>query len=209
MRRLVAVLALTAAALAAAPRITYIKSFPRSVPAYVEIRIEQDGRAEYREAADDENPLVFSLTAPERDGVFALADKLDRFTRPIESGLKVAFVGTKTFRWENGAEKHEVQFNYSQDVAAQELWDWFERITECEQRLLTLERAARFDKLGVNQALLQLQSVHDRNRLVAADQFLPVLDRIVKNESYMHMARTRAAGLAEAIRNSKPQASDR
>jgi hypothetical protein len=207
MTRLVAALTLTAAALAAAPRLTYIKSFPRSTPAYVEIRIEQDGRAQYREAADDESPLAFELTPAERDGIFDLAAKLDHFTRPLEANLKVAFTGMKTFRWENGTEKHEVKFNYSLVPVAQQLWDWFERITESELGLLTLERAARFDKLGVNQALLQLQAVHERNRLVACAQFLPVLDRISKNESYLHMARTRAASLAEAFRNSSSQAS--
>lgn len=207
MRRLLAAFALTALALGAAPRITYVKSFPRSTPAYVEIRVEQGGQAQYREAADDENPLKFALTPAERDGIFDLAAKLDHFSRPLESNLKVAFTGTKTFRWEDGNQKHEVQFNYSQDVVAQQLWDWFERITESEIRLITLERAARFDKLGVNQALLQLQAVHEHNRLVAGSQFLPVLDRISKNESYIHMARTRAASLAEAIRKSSSQAS--
>ena len=35
--------------------------------------------------------------------------------------------------------------------------------------------------------------------MVAAQQFLPLLDRIVKNESYLHIARERAGALAEAI----------
>ena len=135
MKRLLCAFVLAAAALAAAPRITYIKSFPRSVPAYVDIRVEQDGRGEYREAADDENPLAFQLTNRERDEIFALAMKLDRFQRPLESNLKVAFTGAKTFRWEDGAEKHEVQFNYSLDPAARDLWDWFEKITESVLRL--------------------------------------------------------------------------
>jgi hypothetical protein len=187
-----------------APKITYSKSFPKSVPAYVEIWVDKDGRGEYKEAADDENPLKFQLTDQETAEIFGLAGKLDRFTRPLESNLKVAFTGTKTFRWEAGAEKHEVKFNYSLDPAAQQLWDWFERITESELRLVALERAAKFDKLGVNQALLLLEASRDRNRLVAAEQFLPLLDRIVKNESYLHMARERAASLADAFRNPKP-----
>ena len=36
------------------------------------------------------------------------------------------------------------------------------------------------------------------------EQFLPMLDRIAKNEIYMHTARARAAEIAEAIRKSKP-----
>ena len=40
----------------------------------------------------------------------------------------------------------------------------------------------------------------DHNRLVAAEQFLPLLDRIAKNESYLHISRERAAAIADAIR---------
>jgi len=42
------------------------------------------------------------------------------------------------------------------------------------------------------------------DRLAAREQFLPLLDRVAKNETFMHMARARAAELAEYIRNPKP-----
>ena len=50
----------------------------------------------------------------------------------------------------------------------------------------------RFDKLGVQEAILRIEVVRDQKRLIAAQQFLPMLDRVVKNESYLHMARERA-----------------
>jgi hypothetical protein len=40
--------------------------------------------------------------------------------------------------------------------------------------------------------------------LVALDQLLPALDRIVANQSYMNTARERAGKIAAAIRNGKP-----
>jgi hypothetical protein len=187
------------AAAADLPRIFYSKSFPKSTPAFVAITVAKDGSSEYRESPEEE-PLKFKLTQKETGELFALADKLDRFKRPLESKLKVANTGIKTFRWEAGAEKHEVQFNFSQDVDARVLWDWFERITESERHLINLERSARFDKLGINDALLQVEITHDRARLVAPEQFLPILERIIKNQSFMHMARARAAKLAEAFR---------
>ncbi len=195
---LVAVSILSAADL---PKIVFSKSFPRSRPEYFAIAVDKQGRAEYKEAVDDENPLVFNLTERETGEIFALGEKLGYFSRPLESGLKVAMTGIKTFRYENGAEKKEVKFNFSQDAEAQKLLDWFERIAESEQHYISLERAAKFDRLGVNQALLYLQISRDRGRLVAPEQFLPLLDRIAKNETYMHMARERAASLADGIRN--------
>ena len=101
-----------------AQRFFYSKSFPGSVPAYVQVTLEKNGEAVYREAPDDDLPLQFKLTDAETAEVFALVEKLDYFKRPVESGLKVAFMGTKTFRLEKAADKSEVQFNYSEDVNA-------------------------------------------------------------------------------------------
>jgi hypothetical protein len=190
----------SAAFCAEVPRIVYTKSFPGSAPPYIGITLDKTGAGEYREAPEDDNPLRFKLREAEVNEVFDLVEKVDAFRRPLESQLKVAFMGTKTFRLENGSEKTEVKFNYSDDLSARALQDWFERISESEQHFINLERAVKYDKLGVLKALLQLESAMDRKRLVGCEQYLPLLDRVVKNESYMHTARVRAAGIAEAIR---------
>ncbi len=180
-------------------RICYSKSFPGSQPPYVAICVDESGRGEYREQ-DDDDPLVFQMSGTEAREIFALAAKLDHFRRPLEARTKVAFTGHKTFRYERGAARHEVKFNFSADPDARALWDWFERITESAQLLQRLERTARYDRLGVNQALLELEMAWDRKRLVAPRQFVPVLERIVAGQAYMHIARERAARLLEALR---------
>jgi len=185
-------------------RLFYSRSFPGSVPAYFQVTLEQNGEAEYREAPDEDNPLQFHLTEAEANEVFGLAEKLDYFKHPLESQAKVAFMGMKTFRYENGEGKSEVKFNFSEDPQARELTDWFERMGESAQHRIELERTAKYDRLGVLKALLLLESAMDRKRLVGMDQYLPMLDRIAKNESYMHTARARASEIAEAIRNPKP-----
>jgi hypothetical protein len=181
-------------------RIFYSKSFPGSVPAYVAISVDESGEGEYKEAPDDESPLKFKFKEPEVKEIFALTDKLDHFKHPLESNLKVAFMGTKTFRFERGTEKSEVKFNFSEDPTARDLADCFEKVSESAQHRINLERAAKYDKLGVMKALLNFESAWDRKRIVAADQFLPILDRIAKNESYLHEARLRAAKMADTIR---------
>ncbi len=183
-----------------AQSITFSKTFPGSVPAYIEIRIDQDGNTVYMEDPKDDSPLKFQMSNADRTAILALAEKLGYFTRQVESPAKVAKMGMKMFRYEKAGQQHEVQFNYSEDVDAQELADWFERIAETERDRIDLERAAKFDKLGVEDALLRLEISWDKKRLVCPQQMLPMLDRVVKNESYMHMARTRAASLAERIR---------
>ena len=189
-----------------AQRFFYSKSFPGSTPAFVQVTLEKNGEAEYKEAPDDDLPLRFKLTDAETTEVYQLVEKLDRFKHPVESGLKVAFMGTKTFRLEKGAEKSEVQFNYSEDANARLLWEWCERMTESAQHRIALDRAAKYDKLGVMKALSLLGSAIERKRVVGLEQYLPTLDRIVKNESYMHTARARASEIAEFIRRGAPPA---
>ncbi len=153
----------------------------------------------------DEQPLKFKLTETEVSTVFSLASKLDNFKRPLESGLKVANLGQKTFRYENGTEKGEQKFNYSTDETARVLLDVFERIVDSERLLIDLERTVRFDRIGVNQAVMDLAVAFDKKRLVAPEQFLPMLDRIVNNDAFVHLARQRAASLADAFRGQKPK----
>jgi len=200
MKLLLLIFAL-AATLGAAPRLFYSKYFKGSIPEYVAMTVERDGQVTYQEAKEDDSPIKIQLDRASVDEMFHLAAKLDRFQRPLDAGLKIANLGEKTFRYEDGAERHEVQFNFSQDMDAQLLLDLFERITETEQHFENLDRTVHFDKLGVNDVLLQMQVTWDHNRLVDPEQFLPLLDRVAKNESYMHISRERAAAIAEAIRN--------
>jgi hypothetical protein len=184
-----------------AQKLTMIREFPGSTPPHMMIEVEPSGKAVYKEGADSDWPIKFTLSAEEVKELFDLAAKCDYFKRPLESGLKVAFMGKKTFRWEKApAEKQEVTFNYTQDEPGKLLQDWFEKMAESEQHFLRLERAVKYDKLGVNQALLYMNAADDKKRLVGLDQFLPLLDRVAKNDTYLHMARERAAQLADSIR---------
>ena len=185
------------------PRLFFSRDFPGSLPPYIQVTVEKGGEVEYREAADDDLPLKFKLDQTTTDTVFGLAEKLDYFKHPLDAPVKVAFMGTKTFRYEDGGQKTEVKFNFSQDVTAQTLLDWFERMAETAQNRISLERAAKYDHLGVMQALISLDASLERGRVAAAEQFLPLLDRIANNEVYMHTARVRAAAIAETIRGAK------
>ena len=164
-----------------APRLYFSKSFPGSAPAYVAINLDKTGVGDYREDEHDDNPVRFQLSEPEAGAMFDLAAKLGYFDHPLESSLKVAFMGKKTFRFVDGARRNEVKFNFSEDPAAQALADCFERISESEQLLTNLEVSAKYDHLGVMKALLLLESAYDHKRLMATPQYLPTLDSIAKN----------------------------
>ncbi len=203
--RIVLVTALAMSAALAGPRIVYSKTFKGSTPESVTITVERDGQVTYREGPADSQPLEFRLIPADVGVLFTYAGRLDNFARPLESSkAKVANMGRKTFRYEDGATTHEVSFNYSEDPDARQLADLFERITETEERYLDLEHAIHFDRLGIDQAILQVRMLWDHHRLVAPEQFLTLLARISNNESLMHVDRARAASLAEEFRHGSP-----
>lgn len=203
MIRLASLFCLALAAFAAdGPRLFYSKTFPGSKPPYMEIRLDRNGRAEYREAPGEEFPVAFTLRPAETEVVWRLAEKLDRFQRPLESGLNVARMGDKLLRWEQGEERHEARFNYTLDPDAQLLQDWFERMCESAVLQANLERAVKYDRLGVNQAILLIEAAWDKKRLVAVDQFVPLLKRVAANSVYLNMARERAGKLLALFRAS-------
>jgi len=188
----------------ASPRLTFSKSFPGSQPAWEEIVVDRNGAGQYKDDPKDEDPLKFQLTSDEAAQMFSLADRMDHFAHPLESRLKVANMGMKTFRYDaDGATPGQVQFNYTEDLDGKALADWFERIGETERGLIQLENAVRFDKLGAQAAILKIEIIWNQKRLVGPEQFLPMLDRVAKNESFLHIARDRAGELADQIRAAK------
>lgn len=184
------------------PRVIFSKSFPGSAPAYLAITIAPDGTATYNESEDADNEEKVHLDAATVKQAFELADRLDHFKHPLESGLKIANMGMKTLRWEQGGETSESKFNYSLNEDARTLADLFERVGESARMLLDLRRVLKHDRLGVNNAVLRILAAWNDHRLLAEDDFLPLLDQVAKNEVYIHMARERAARIADAIRAS-------
>lgn len=185
-------------------KISFSKSFPGSAPAFFSITVDRTGAGTYNESEDPDNAEKLQLEPAAGAQLFEIAERLDYFKKPLESGLKVANMGMKTVRWENGAEKGEAKFNFSVNEDAKALADIFERIADSSRMLLELKRVMRHDKLGVNDAMLRILGAWENKRLLATPQFLPVLDQVAANEAFIHMARDRAARIADGIRAANP-----
>jgi hypothetical protein len=180
------------------PTLTYTKEFPKSQPPYLSVVVTKTGALEYKEAVNDELPVNAQMPASDAAVLFDLAQQLNFFRSPLESGLKVANTGKKTFRYDDGTGKtSQAVFNYSTNLVAQQLLDRFEQIAATERAYIDLERTARFDKLGVNDALAEIEALWLKKELAAPLQFVPLLNRVANHESYMHLARERAARLRD------------
>lgn len=204
MRRIRALAALFAVVMAGsamaaqAPSVSYTRAFPGSQPPYFSVSVSATGALEYKESPNDPQPVTAQLEAAETSAILELAAKLDYFRQPLESGLKVANTGKKTLRYVDADGKaSEAVFNYSLNPDAQALIQTFESIAESEAAYLDLERTSRFDKIGVNDALAEVESLWLRKELAAPLQFVPLLNHVASHEEYMHIARDRAARLRD------------
>lgn len=192
-----------------AQKLSYTRSFPGSVPEYFCITVDHNGALEYKESPADDKPLKAQLPDADAALLFAMAEKLNYFKMPLESGLKVANTGKKTFRYEDGnATPTEVTFNYSLNETAQQLQERFEEIGQSERAYTELERTLRYDRLGINDALAEIESLWLHKQLAAPKQFVPLLSRISTRETLMHLVRDRAARLKDEFEAARDTAAD-
>lgn len=185
--------------------VTYRRVFKGSAPEFIEIKITDQGKSTFdiRQLDDDADPETFEVGPAVQKQVFDLTAQLKDFAvGNLDVQKKIANLGQKTLRYENGAEVHETSFNYTLNPAATQLMQIFEGLARQQQDLVLLQRQARFDRLGVNDALLQFEMDLDHRVLPEPEHLLPILDQIAGDSHFIEIARTRARALAERIRSS-------
>ena len=200
--------ALPSAASSAAPtggaEITYRKIFKTSYPEFVEIKINESGSGTYdiRQLDEDANPQPFAIGAPLAERIFSLAAKLHNFQGvDLDVHRRLANLGEKTFEYENGAEKHETKFNYTLDESASQLVNIFEGLARQTADISDLARTMRYDRLGVNDVLLQIESDLNNKQIPEPERLLPILDQLAGDDKLLDIARQRARTLAGHIRS--------
>jgi hypothetical protein len=207
------VLPLACGATAAAPpapaaKLTFRRVFKTSSPEFIEITVRQDSDQatyEIRQLDDDPGSSPFEVGAALRAKMFELAGQLNNFQgQDLDVHRKIAYLGEKTFRWEQGSTVHEVVFNYTLNAPASQLLQIFEGLARQEELVELLVRRMKYDRLGINDALLQFETDYDKNILPEPQRALPALDQIAGDSRFIEIGRARARSLAERIRHSNP-----
>jgi hypothetical protein len=190
---------------AEAAKLSFRRVFKSSSPEFIEIVVPEDGRPatyEIRQLDEDPGASPFELSANLRARMFDLADKLNRFRgQDLDVHRKIANLGEKTFTWEKGKEVHEVKFNYTLNTAATQLLQIFEGLARQQEHVVMLTRRMRYDRLGINDALLQFETDLNHKLLPEPQAALPMLDEIGNDSRFVDIARQRARTLAERIRH--------
>jgi hypothetical protein len=186
-----------------AAEITFRKVFKTSYPEFVEIKINQAGAGSYdiRQLDEDANPQPFEVSPPLAQRIFELAAKLNNFQNvDLDVHRRLANLGAKTLLYQKGAEKHETDFNYTLDDSATQLVNIFEGLARQTTDLSDLVRTMRYDHLGVNDVLLQIERDYNNKLLPEPERLLPTLDQLAADEKFIDIARSRARTLATRIR---------
>jgi len=184
---------------------TYRRIFKSSVPEFIEIRIQENSAAatyEIRQLDEDAGATPFEIGPALRTKIFQLAAELHHFKGlDLDVHRKIANLGEKTFRWEAGAESSEVKFNYTLNSAAAQLLQICEGLARQQELIELLQRRIRYDRLGVNDALLQFENDFSKGALPEPERALPLLDQIANDPRFVEIARQRSRALAERIRH--------
>jgi hypothetical protein len=134
--------------------------------------------------------------------MFELSQQLNNFNgQDLDVHRKIANLGEKTFRWERGTESHETKFNYTLNAEATQLLQIFEGLARQQEHVMLISRRMKYDRLGINDALLQFESDLNRKLLPEPQRALPILDQIASDSKFVDIARQRARFLAERIRH--------
>lgn len=184
--------------------ITYRRVFKSSSPEYIEIKVSESGASSYdiRQLDDPPGAQPMEVGSLLRAKIFELAAQLNHF-RDLQLDIRrrIANLGEKTFRYEKGGQAYEVSFNYTLNATANQLMQIFEGLARQQEHLATLLRRMKYDRLGVNDALMQFEADLNRKILPEPERMLPTLEQIANDARFVEIARQRARSLAERIRN--------
>jgi hypothetical protein len=187
-------------------KLTFRRVFPSSTPEFIEIAVREDSDAatyEIRQLEEEAGSSPFQVSAALRAKMFAYAAELHHFQGlDLDVHRKIANLGEKTFRWEQGSQKFETKFNYTLNSAATQLLQIFEGLARQQEHFVLLSRRMRYDRLGINDALLQFETDLNRGLLPEPGRLVPLLDQISSDSKFVEIARQRARNLADRIRHS-------
>ncbi|HEY1423380.1 MAG TPA: hypothetical protein VGF20_08005 [Candidatus Acidoferrum sp.] len=151
----------------------------------------------------DEDPgsQPFEVSDTLRAKIFALAGELNHFQgQDLDVHRKIANLGEKSFRWEQGTVSHETKFNYTLNASATQLLQIFEGLARQQEHFALLTRRMRYDRLGIYDALLQFESDLNRGLMPEPQRLVPLLDQISSDSKFVDVARQRARSLADRLR---------
>lgn len=187
--------------------VAFTLDFPGSQPSHYSIRIERSGPSQYEsrsrisQESEEEDSFTYDFTASEgvRQKIFDLAAKIGYFQQDIDSHRKnMAFTGKKVLSYKDGQRSGEATYNYSPNLAVQELTTIFQSISATLEFGHRLEYSRRYQKLALAEELKRMEESARTTPLVEVQAIAQILQQIVDDAGVINVSRARAQRLLES-----------
>lgn len=195
---------------------------PAGAPVHYTIRVEQEsGNGFYRNdaavpagstavqgntpgaAGRAERPIVVESATVKK--MFA-AVPLVKSNRCDAHNKNVAQTGVKTLRYTSDASAYECTYNYALDDRVNNATALFEAVAETLQYGDRLASKLRFDRLGLDAEIDNLQNALNEGRALGVVNIAPVLQAIEGDERVMERVRRKATHLLQSASGATTQA---
>ena len=196
------------------PTVTYTFSWLQGVPwTSYSIAVKSDGKTHFSGVPhpDDQNADTdpyeqdFTMWESTRQKAFELTQKLNYFQGNFDAHLKnIAQTGSKTLEYQSPQVHGSSTFNYSQDPNVQALSKIFIGIATTVDYGRKLAFQYRFDKLGMDQRLKELQELANSHDVEELHIIAPILRKIANDPNLMNISRQTAAKLIKQMEQPDP-----
>jgi hypothetical protein len=167
------------------------------------ITVQSDGKSHFDGIphADETNDTDayqqdFTMSDANRQKVFELAQKLHYFQGDYDSHLKhVAQTGKKSLQYQSPQANGSTTYNYSQNADIQQLTNLFTGIAMTIDFGRKLAYQYRYDKLGMDDRLKQLEDLQASHGVEELEILAPMLRKIWKDPNLMNISRESARRL--------------
>jgi hypothetical protein len=187
------------------PTITFSLNWPDALPPFFSVAVAGNGRVAYQSSPKPNNqgdPYLVKFTASPQmqKKLFDTADQLKHFNGDwnYKKG-RVAFTGTKTLTFKNGEQEFHASYNYSDNIQIQQVTSIFLGISETVEFGRKLAETYKFDKIGVDAVLKNIEQAAKDGRLEELQAIEPILSKIAKDTGMMNISRHRAEFLLSKV----------
>lgn len=189
--------------------VSYLFDWPQGIPwTKYSITVQSDGKTHFSgtphpdDKDTDTDPVDqdFTMWENNRQKIFELAQKLNYFQGNFDAHIKhIAQTGNKTLQYQSPQAHGSSTFNYSQNPDVQALQKIFSGIatTFDYQRKLAFEY--RYDKLGMDQCLKDLEELQSSHEVEELHVLGPMLRKIAADPNLMNIARQSARHILQKM----------
>ncbi len=170
------------------------------------IEVQSDGRTHFSGVANpaempaDTDQQDFTMPHDTLQTIFDSAVRLHYFQADYDSHLKkIAQTGKKTLEYRSAETHGSMSFNWSENADVQELTRIFQGVALTLDYGRKLAFQYRFDRLGMNQRLRQLEEAQAGHHVEALNAIAPILRKIADDPNMMNISRESARHLLHII----------